>query len=1133
MYFIDTYMMRNILKKLYLQIVGNMQKKYVQIRKRPVLIFVMSLFLLVGIFGFFQIVFATAETEVGGVAGYFSKQLWNLWTTILMAVSKLAIAVTIFALRMFINLAGYNNYIDTKTVHLGWLMIRDVANMFFVVVLLVIAFMTILGAGGYEWKKSMGKLIIAAIFINFSDLICGLIIDAAHVFTMTFLSAIVQAAGGNLIHMMSMDKVFQMSSGTDLALGNLRVEAFVAGLVMLFFTVTAAYTIGAYLIVMVARVVVLWALIILSPLAFLFQAIPKGEKYASEWWSEFINHVLAAPVMVFFLWLSFATLGHGNVLRDDINVGMPANIPKVSDTFDTGSVNNLSLSDVSSWENIANFLIAIAFLKVGIKAVGKLNVEGGQFTQGAFKFAKNVATIATGVGLAQSARKKASDLGVKAGKGIGSYALKKTGVTPFIDGKKSQLSQWRNKKKQAGAARAADIEKNLAKSEGESGAIKGTLSRTWARTKAMIYSPADRADKKSEDWKKAAENVEEVYKQNLKTSHTLGGRVKVATTIELEAQEKVGEGKKAQKTQQMKTALTAFQEGTSRDELIATYGSEKDADEVLAEIEKLRGEFGEQGLQDLAESYGAKKVVAVDAKLAGETAHRRREALSGETALSEREEQEMARIQHDKDMDALPSKDRMARVQADLEDKLSTAQLPLEEQRKIDMLQQEHKLAMKRAKSEEEVAKENMKYKHTLEMLNAKIQHDSAIREAPNAAARENIEEEYWKEKTIKQAEARAEKLELGGEHALAESVMSEAYKAVAKKVTDRTATLGWGQKVNLAGQMSTSVGKDNNGKPLPNGGINNEALKRNLGFMTQLYSSGEETARPAMANARDAIKWKEDINDENRLRADMSVILGRVIGKNEDMKGVLASVNDSFSDENERNAVMRLLDEATKHAASEGYATASGLVRDVYNGSTGKTEYRLGSTSKDNTPLYEKDSNDNDIVKKDSQGNDVKVIKRRGTAYSGHNADLRQSKNAAGFATTSASGDIKTFEEQNARDFAQQVKGKNSLFMSQIQSAFYASLNDVDVNAATDSEKAGLLKMFEEVAQSVKDEEAFAAFASGADELFEGLNGDKDFKKYFEGIRPSSPPTPPPTPTASSTNRGGVIPPHTRPPRP
>ena len=61
--------------------------------------------------------------------------------------------------------------------------------MFFVVVLLIIALATILNQEKYSYKTWLPKLILMAVLINFSKMICGLIIDVAQVVMMTFVNA--------------------------------------------------------------------------------------------------------------------------------------------------------------------------------------------------------------------------------------------------------------------------------------------------------------------------------------------------------------------------------------------------------------------------------------------------------------------------------------------------------------------------------------------------------------------------------------------------------------------------------------------------------------------------------------------------------------------------------------------------------------------------------------------------------------------------------------------------------------------------------------------------------------------------------------------------------------------------------
>ncbi len=319
------------------------------------------------------------------------------------------------------------------TVRIGWAMVRDVANMFFVVVLLAIAFGTILGVEQYQWNKTLVKMILAAIFVNFSNLICGIIIDIAHVFTITFLNAISATAGGNLINMFSLDQVHSMVTGEKAGTGDFAIEVLLATIVALGFSVLVAVVMGAYALVMLLRMVVLWVLIILSPLAFAFQALEKTKTYASEWWKEFGNHVLVAPIMVFFLWLTFATLGAGNVIEDlkvaggdngfKIEaIGEEENLGGGGTAEEGKAATHVSLSAVTSWTNMAGFLIPLAMMVVGLRRVQQLGVEGGEVLSKAKSFAGDVAKIATGYALGRKLVGGAAKGAAAAGKGAAWYA---------------------------------------------------------------------------------------------------------------------------------------------------------------------------------------------------------------------------------------------------------------------------------------------------------------------------------------------------------------------------------------------------------------------------------------------------------------------------------------------------------------------------------------------------------------------------------------------------------------------------------------------------------------------------------------------------------------------------------------
>ncbi|MCX6779746.1 MAG: hypothetical protein NT034_01020, partial [Candidatus Magasanikbacteria bacterium] len=366
-----------------------------------------------GVYLIFGSKIALAE---GSAAGAFEPGIFTTAvTTMLLAGATLFIKLAIFCLSFIIEIAGYNGYLNSTAVQVGWVMVRDIANMFFVVVLLLVAFGTILGLEQYEWKKMLVKFFFAAVLVNFSRVICGLMIDVGQVIMITFVNGIAATAGGNLISAFNLTDILALSKNTDAQAISNNKEIFAAAVGAITF---AALTLGIMLVfvfMLLARMLMLWVLIVLSPFAFVFSVIPQTEKYASQCWSEFGNHIIVGPVVVFFLWLSFAVVGSGQINAEisnkDNNSAPQANMPGASAD---GQAASAGITAAMSFDKIANFAIAIGILLVGAKTAQALGTVGGSSMSKATDFAKKVATVGSGVAAGVWAGKTAVK-GVKAG----------------------------------------------------------------------------------------------------------------------------------------------------------------------------------------------------------------------------------------------------------------------------------------------------------------------------------------------------------------------------------------------------------------------------------------------------------------------------------------------------------------------------------------------------------------------------------------------------------------------------------------------------------------------------------------------------------------------------------------------
>src|SRR3989338_381850 len=206
--------------------------------------------------------------------------------------------------------------------------------MFFVVILIIVAFGTIFGSDKFKHLQRVPQILLFAILINFSKTLCGLMIDFGQVIMLTFANALREIAAGNIIELFGLNK-FNAFSGSqdpatngidhwDIALASMASVGILAWVlvIMLFEFVILLY-----------RIVMLWILIVISPLAWFVggtggeSGVIKSNAY-SDWWKKFKCLVAIGPIMTFFLWLALAVAGAGASAKgfgsEGVDAGNPA-----------------------------------------------------------------------------------------------------------------------------------------------------------------------------------------------------------------------------------------------------------------------------------------------------------------------------------------------------------------------------------------------------------------------------------------------------------------------------------------------------------------------------------------------------------------------------------------------------------------------------------------------------------------------------------------------------------------------------------------------------------------------------------------------------------------------------------------
>lgn len=358
------------------------------------------LFVVGGVMWLQGAVYAEAPTlqEPDFVDKWVIKPLAMLSVTLAQIVVRVILAV--FSLMQ--QILVFNNFTGSSVVIAGWSIVRDAMNLFFVIILVFVAFATIINYSKYQWNRIVPKVLFTAIVINFSKTICGLMIDASQVVTLTFANAMRELLGGNFLQLFGLLDVFEISkkaealqgatasggapgiSDFDLLAGGVMALAMTSIVLLVTIILCAVY---------VYRLVMLWILIVLSPLAFFLGGIkelsPEAGGGYGKWWKEMKCLLYIGPVLTFFLWLALSVAGAGSIASDFSSAGASGGFAK--DVFDA-NVSGFLLSIFDS-SKFLSFVIGIAIIFAGIDAAQQFCSGGfvGEQLGTAKKYARNIA----------------------------------------------------------------------------------------------------------------------------------------------------------------------------------------------------------------------------------------------------------------------------------------------------------------------------------------------------------------------------------------------------------------------------------------------------------------------------------------------------------------------------------------------------------------------------------------------------------------------------------------------------------------------------------------------------------------------------------------------------------------------
>ncbi|MBI5045582.1 MAG: hypothetical protein HZC14_01080 [Candidatus Niyogibacteria bacterium] len=261
-------------------------------------------------------VLSDTKMAVAQLAGY---AVWILFY--LPAAAVLWLAGQIFNFSLFLSLNSGD--LGKEIITMGWGISRDVANLFFIFILLYISIATILRLSGYGAKELLARLVIVALLVNFSLVFSQAVIDASNILALEFYNKIkvdktttikIEGSQGSpqdlsavFMSGFSPQKLFS-SQEFEKALKNtgpidILINTVIKFILAATISLMAAFILLAAAGLFVIRTVILWLLMILSPIAFISMILPATRSMASRWWSSLFKQAFFAPAFLFFYYL--------------------------------------------------------------------------------------------------------------------------------------------------------------------------------------------------------------------------------------------------------------------------------------------------------------------------------------------------------------------------------------------------------------------------------------------------------------------------------------------------------------------------------------------------------------------------------------------------------------------------------------------------------------------------------------------------------------------------------------------------------------------------------------------------------------------------------------------------------------
>lgn len=213
---------------------------------------------------------------------------------------------------------------EVRFVTIGFGISLGIANMFFVLILLWIAIATIFDFEQFTAKQLLGKLIIAALFINFSLAIGSAFVNLSNGISDVFYKRLTDNGKATIYEGIgTLSKIGAITSGQTLIAeagqtpkpgqlvrpantDDLLAVAIQVKIWQLLVSPFLIFVLLAGTFFIIVRQVSLMFLLAFGPFAFLAMVLPYTHKFYSDWWEKLVKWSFFLPAFMLFLYVSLA-----------------------------------------------------------------------------------------------------------------------------------------------------------------------------------------------------------------------------------------------------------------------------------------------------------------------------------------------------------------------------------------------------------------------------------------------------------------------------------------------------------------------------------------------------------------------------------------------------------------------------------------------------------------------------------------------------------------------------------------------------------------------------------------------------------------------------------------------------------